>query len=90
MIINKKLGKRRLDTEIKLVIEKIMAIIEYYAKDRGKSLDDICKETGINSNIFLDGRLPTMTQFLKICFALDIQPHSIIQNAYSSHEVNLK
>jgi hypothetical protein len=90
MIINKKLSKQRLDREIKLVIKKMMNILDYHAKEKGKSFDDICTDTGINPNLFLEEQLPTLTQFLKICFALDIPPHSIIQRAYSNHEINLK
>lgn len=89
MIIKNSLSKKRLDKEIDAIIKKMISIIEYHAESQHKTPDEICKEWGINNNIFL-GRNPTLSQFLKICFALNTPPHSIIHSAYANHEVTLK
>jgi hypothetical protein len=90
MIIEHKLSKKRLDKETKAIANKMMRIIEDIAKHKNIPIEAIVSETGIKEDMFLDSKLPTLTQFLKICFCLGIKPHELIGNVYTSHEVVLK
>jgi predicted XRE-type DNA-binding protein len=80
------LGKRLLAQEAIKIRQNIMDEILEEIEQKGLEIEDVLKKARVSENKFLNGAL-TLTQFIKICFILQISPTYLMSRFYDNHEV---
>lgn len=86
MRITTSLGKRLLAKEVIKIRQNIMDEIIEEIERQNLDLEQVLKRARVSYSKFENGSL-TLTQFLKICFTLQISPTFLMSRWYDNHDV---
>ena len=89
MIIINKMTNKRLNRELDAICIDIADFIDRFCKEKNLSVEEICMKSKIHNEKLLSGKF-SLTQFLRICYNLDISPSKVLEELYDRRTVELR